>query len=145
VDGTTKTEGTDWNRVVGDVFASAENLATELSTITNVKATAVDAESAIGTMSFTGQPSAGNHFHFNTTTFTEGTGGQWLLGSDLEETLESIVNAINDRTDGEGDNSVAWITSDVEHIKVQWLTKGTAGNAIAFNGGQDIRRLASTG
>jgi hypothetical protein len=127
VDATTVSEPGDW--AIGDtVYKTAQNIASAITdNVSGASADAVPAEPAIGTITFTGQPSALDSFVINSTTFTEGT--DWSVGSSLDDTLGSIVNAINDSD--ESDNVIAWVR-DSTAVKVAWQVNGTVGNSKTF-------------
>ena len=100
----------------------------------------IDVQPARGTMVFSGQPSAGDNFVVNATTFTEGA--EWSLGVDLAATLAAIVAEIN--TGAESANAHAY-DNGVDTVTVEWLTKGTAGNSIVFTTTLDTATIDGAG
>jgi len=93
----------------------------------------VDAQPARGTLTLTGQPSNNETWVVNSTTITAKTSGagtdEFDIGGSVGVTITNIVATIN--ADSESSNAHAWDgTGDT--VVVEWLSKGTAGNAITF-------------
>jgi hypothetical protein len=89
-------------------------------------------ERARGTLTLTGQPTAGQTFVINTTTITAKASGagadEFNIGSTVAETCTNIAAAVTAGT--ESGNIIGW---GVDQTAVfQWQTPGTAGNAIVF-------------
>jgi len=92
-----------------------------------------DAQPARGTMTVTGDVTLDETFVLNATTFTakaaESIGDdQFLRTGTVTQIAASIVAVINGGS--EAANAHAYNTAGV--VTIEWLTKGTAGNAITF-------------
>jgi len=122
----TLTEGSEWY-VESTLQETAQSIADAINSgVTGATAWVLDAEKAIGTMTFTGQPSASDHFHLGSSTLTEGS--EWNIGTTLGDTLNSIVNAVNDSSEG----CTAYRVG-AAMVKIRYDTAGSAGNSVAFN------------
>ena len=94
---------------------------------------ATDAQPARGTMAVTGDVSLDETFVLNATTFTAKAAeligdDQFLRAGTVTQIAASIVAVINGGS--ESANAHAYNTAGV--VTIEWLTKGTAGNAITF-------------
>lgn len=98
----------------------------------------VPPRSAVGSLTFTGNPSIGQTMVINATTMTcvsALTGNnQFLLGASALDTATNLADAINTTSD-EQSNVVASVVVDgagTPHVRLEWSSKGSAGNAVVF-------------
>ena len=94
----------------------------------------IPAQSARGTMTLTGIPTADETFVINATTITakadgSGDADHFTIGADAGETVTNIVATLAECS--ESANLSAW-DGDGDTVVIEWGTAGTAGNSITF-------------
>lgn len=106
----------------------------------------IDAQKALGTLTMTGLPSAGETFVINATACTARASGattnEFNIGADVTTTLDNIVSMI--LAGAETANVKCWKGS-ASTVLFEWKTAGVSGNAIIFTTALTNTSMTGTG